>query len=194
MCNAKNHHKACNCGFGQQGGVKFKYRKQKEFAFSKGKATPRLSFARICEHSPNSRCPSCREPTFYYKNEFGSSVFFDELGPPWPKHPCMDSNNDSPLKLTKGIHKPSAALKDGWQPVELVEAGKNRNSMYEFYCRYKNGKPLTLYVDAKDVEERSNLQVLSEDSICYIKSTEEGEYQISLLSDDLKIMNAKGLR
>ena len=40
--------------------------------------------------NPNATCPVCSEPVFYYQNEFGSRVFFDELGPPWPKHPCTD--------------------------------------------------------------------------------------------------------
>ena len=40
--------------------------------------------------NPNANCPVCDAPVFYYQNEFGSRVFFDELGPPWPKHPCTD--------------------------------------------------------------------------------------------------------
>lgn len=30
---------------------------------------------------------------FFYQNEFGSRVYFDDLGPPWPKHPCTDNTN-----------------------------------------------------------------------------------------------------
>ncbi len=41
--------------------------------------------------NPNAKCPVCGEDVFYYENEFGSRVFFDELGPPWPKHPCTDN-------------------------------------------------------------------------------------------------------
>ncbi|HTN00570.1 MAG TPA: hypothetical protein VL132_01770 [Planctomycetaceae bacterium] len=44
---------------------------------------------------------------FYYQNEHGSRVFFDELGPPWPKHPCTDAPTRSftsqsfrPLRLS----------------------------------------------------------------------------------------------
>ncbi|MEU7822436.1 DUF2510 domain-containing protein [Catellatospora sp. NPDC049133] len=28
---------------------------------------------------------------FFYSNEYGSRVYFDEVGPPWPKHPCTDN-------------------------------------------------------------------------------------------------------
>ena len=41
--------------------------------------------------SPNARCPLCGASVYFYANEQGSRVFFDELGPPWPKHPCTDN-------------------------------------------------------------------------------------------------------
>jgi len=44
---------------------------------------------------PNAKCPVCGAPVFFYQNEFGSRVFFDELGPPWPKHPCTDNAEHS---------------------------------------------------------------------------------------------------
>jgi hypothetical protein len=39
---------------------------------------------------PNATCPVCGDRVFYYANKFGSRVFFDELGWPWPKHACTD--------------------------------------------------------------------------------------------------------
>lgn len=39
---------------------------------------------------PNANCPVCSARVFFFHNSFGSRVFFDSLGPPWPKHPCMD--------------------------------------------------------------------------------------------------------
>lgn len=46
-----------------------------------------------CFVTPNARCPVCGASVFYYQNEHGSRVFFDELGPPWPKHPCTDTQS-----------------------------------------------------------------------------------------------------
>ena len=43
--------------------------------------------------APNSRCPVCGALTYFYANEHGSKVYFDELGPPWPKHPCLGAQN-----------------------------------------------------------------------------------------------------
>jgi len=42
----------------------------------------------------------CGAEVFFYSNEHGSRVYFDDLGPPWPKHPCTD---------TSATREPSAA-------------------------------------------------------------------------------------
>jgi len=46
-----------------------------------------------CFVVPNASCPVCGASVYYYQNEHGSRVFFDELGWPWPKHPCTDNSN-----------------------------------------------------------------------------------------------------
>jgi hypothetical protein len=48
------------------------------------------SFA-SCFVNPNAKCPVCFAAVYYYENSQGSRVFFDDLGWPWPKHPCTDS-------------------------------------------------------------------------------------------------------
>lgn len=40
--------------------------------------------------NPNARCPVCGAAVYFYQSPYGGRVFFDELGPPWPKHPCTD--------------------------------------------------------------------------------------------------------
>jgi len=49
-----------------------------------------------CFVSPNAKCPVCGAIVFFYQNKHGSRVFFDDLGPPWPKHPCTDNRRKSP--------------------------------------------------------------------------------------------------
>lgn len=39
---------------------------------------------------PNATCPVCGQLVYFYSNKSGSRVYFDEIGPPWPKHPCTD--------------------------------------------------------------------------------------------------------
>ena len=51
--------------------------------------------------NPNARCPVCGDKVFFYRSPFNGRVFFDELGPPWPKHPCTDNSTEHfPLALS----------------------------------------------------------------------------------------------
>jgi hypothetical protein len=45
--------------------------------------------------NPNARCPVCGAEVYFYQSPYGGRVFFDELGPPWPKHPCTSSDDSS---------------------------------------------------------------------------------------------------
>lgn len=56
---------------------------------------------------PNASCPVCGARVFFYQNDFGSRVFFDSLGPPWPKHPCTDTRSDS--GILPGVATPTKA-------------------------------------------------------------------------------------
>lgn len=44
-----------------------------------------------CYVNPNAKCPVCGAAVFFYANAAGSRVYFDDLGPPWHKHPCTDN-------------------------------------------------------------------------------------------------------
>jgi len=95
MCNAWNHPLDCRCGWGGDGHlgrssggygvdgaalssyavwVQEKYRSESEGYTN-----------------PNARCPVCQVSVYFYQSPDGGRVFFDELGPPWPKHPCTDN-------------------------------------------------------------------------------------------------------
>lgn len=62
-----------------------------------------------CYINPNAKCPICGDAVYFYANEHGSRVFFDDLGPPWPKHPCTDnprepvSQRGAPTRRTRGM-------------------------------------------------------------------------------------------
>jgi hypothetical protein len=75
--------------------------------------------------SPNARCPVCGSAVYFYCSSDGGRVYFDELGPPWPKHPCIDRTG----ALSRSS-EPNAKRwdKDGWQPlvdfqVSLIASG-----------------------------------------------------------------------
>jgi hypothetical protein len=69
-----------------------------------------------CLVTPNAECPICGDLVFFYQNASGSRVFFDELGPPWPKHPCIDAVSAPAVRST--AEQPVARL------TETIEAIK----------------------------------------------------------------------
>jgi hypothetical protein len=42
--------------------------------------------------NPNAHCPVCGAAVYFDRSPYDGRVFFDELGWPWPKHPCTDAN------------------------------------------------------------------------------------------------------
>ncbi|MDO8261483.1 MAG: hypothetical protein Q7T50_08410, partial [Candidatus Magasanikbacteria bacterium] len=74
------------------------------------------------------------EKVFFYRSPFNGSVYFDDLGPPWPKHPCMDTDNLKVVKiqakhsLHTGIYHQLARRESGWLPVVCVSVQRYKQS------------------------------------------------------------------
>lgn len=97
-CNGWNHPKNCDCGWGGDTGGRGAH----HFASPHSTTRPSVITASgldwhgrghtILESfvNPNAKCPVCGDEVFFYQSPEGGRVFFDELGPPWPKHPCTD--------------------------------------------------------------------------------------------------------
>lgn len=102
MCNAWNHAPGCNCGWGDSWyGSKPAHRARAYFTFE--------SFV-----NPRSRCPICDASVYFYQSPEGGKVYFDELGPPWPKHPCTDTGVGS-TQITKPSTTTTAPTRPRWQ-------------------------------------------------------------------------------
>lgn len=74
-------------------------------------------------HNRNAQCPVCGQNIYFYQNENGSAVFFDELGPPWPKHPCTVSN-PLPPTVASPFDSPTTSpswQKNGWIPLRSAK-------------------------------------------------------------------------
>ena len=108
---------------------------------------------------PNARCPVCGKHVFFYQSPHGGRVYFDEMMPPWPKHPCTDSSLkhtirslDEPLTVDSKVS--NSRQDEGWKPfvchciltyINYVE------------LRGKVGPeriPLTLFTDKIDTDFR----------------------------------------
>jgi hypothetical protein len=73
--------------------------------------------------TPNATCPVCKTRVYFYASPDGGRVYFDELGPPWQKHPCMDIAPSAGTRLSKFGSKPVQQpgwIRDGWRALRTV--------------------------------------------------------------------------
>lgn len=135
-CNAWNHPLDCDCGFrgghghgNYSGGSISKsvnIHIADEFYANYWAYDRRTNYESYV--NPNARCPVCHKAVFFYQSPYGGRVFFDELGPPWPKHPCTDNSSSSQYKpvsylapaKTKG--RKIKWQEDGWEPVAILSS------------------------------------------------------------------------
>lgn len=101
---------------------------------------------------PNARCPVCGALVFFYQSANGGRVFFDALGPPWPKHPCTSKES------SKRIYNPKAVaaiqpveekrvfswVDEGWYPFNIQESYKDKG-WYKIFGTL-HGENLSFYV------------------------------------------------
>lgn len=187
MCNAWNHSPECTCGWGGYGHLG---RRGPDPNQSLPVSVPyRFNHFYLTASSftnPNAHCPVCGANVFFYQSPYGGKVYFDELGPPWPRHPCTDNtpigsisrvaetvSHAFPLVSTPANPK---WMDDGWQPFfcqKVTQATKGVG-----YCRldgYIGDRCITLYLCATRLPDAA---------LVHVKSTHINEYDVSLLWEE----------
>lgn len=71
---------------------------------------------------PNVKCKKCGQLVYYYEHPSGSRVLFDELGPPWPLHPCFSAEQSIKNQSVKTTVKSVNRKEKGWIPVVIKDA------------------------------------------------------------------------
>jgi hypothetical protein len=121
-----NHYDWCMCGWCYKTGSNgYSGRKQRDEIdhLSAERTIARAGANRsysACFVVPNASCPVCGASVFYYQNEHGSRVFFDELGWPWPKHPCTDNSDRTRFQPSSKV--PRARAMEG--VLEIARAAQ----------------------------------------------------------------------
>ncbi len=187
MCNAWNHSSSCTCGWGGDGHlgrkgmfseliqsqVKFRTYRELLFGFT----------------NPNASCPVCGGRVYFYSSPQGGRVFFDELGPPWPKHPCTDTGRPVsilPIKASLQANQSIDFNRDGWVPFLCQDIAPLRNdSAISQLTGLINEQKKTLFA----------LKVgLSEGAPFLIKANEIGELWLSTIVSTKNEIKAENFR
>lgn len=111
-----NHYADCGCGWCVNDGYRLSSSKRNRLLTDLHRRDSlnvlKSNLARSisgCYVNPNAKCPVCRDPVYFYSNQHGSRVFFDDLGPPWPKHGCTDNPREyvpsqgAPTRRARGL-------------------------------------------------------------------------------------------
>lgn len=131
MSGGHNHYTGCSCPWCLH--ISFKDKSASPINF---KSSTVASFT-----NPNARCPECDAPVFYYRSPFNGRVFFDNLGKPWPKHPCTD--NDRPVRRYESSDPNQIDFdyaktwkEGGWKPISFFLFGNpNTNGVRRLIVR-----------------------------------------------------------
>ncbi len=137
MCNAWNHPAGCTCGWGGEGHLGSSGYGGSDIGTLHAllrSAVPvyETGLGRLDSFTnPNASCPVCGASVFFYRSPDGGRVFFDELGPPWPKHPCTDNLERVPLRSESVSDRRYGWQEESWSPVVGFELRKVRSNVYE---------------------------------------------------------------
>ena len=153
ICNAHNHPPGCECGWG---GVWYGGSSDSaEWLFNRI-ARPRSLGPQLGTRSslsgsfvnPNSNCPVCGASVYFYQSPYGGRVFFDALGPPWPKHPCTSTFSS----LRGSANRPIPWHQDGWHSLANVEIHKSGQKVDRYsIVGTSRGKPIQLEFVANEI-------------------------------------------
>lgn len=189
MCNAHNHHWSCTCGFGGEGHLGRR-------GPGDG-AAPRLFVEREWRTfesyvNPNAKCPVCGCPVFFYQSPDGGRVYFDELGPPWPKHPCTDNS------LVRGSGgatvapvQPAPRLRwhaAGWQPFILHTVMSVSPDLLRLNGSC-GGKDLSVFILKAALETLSDPREVVSRSLVHARSLSDDRFRLSILLPSLRIVD-----
>ncbi len=169
MCNAWNHEPFCQCGFGGENDT------SRDGGFG-GQCRP--SYQRYV--NPFAKCPVCGVPVFFFQDANGGRVFFDELGPPWPKHPCTDRSAEYRRDPINFLGASSSRrdqpdwVKEGWLPFILDSSSFDRRNMrYHLSGRLSSGGMVWAMIETKWMRKASAwLDWVKPDSPTFFRRTD----------------------
>lgn len=164
-CNGFNHPSDCMCDFrgGHSNFFGNLYTASRGSTLGPSRPSAELWASRDATYdsfvNPNATCPLCGASVYYYQSPYGGRVYFDDLGSPWPKHPCTDNiiKNSSYYIHFPSSHCPQRPSRnfenEGWKP--LVQASTELVARYKVVrgkCAYTREARHFVLKDNPDIE------------------------------------------
>lgn len=140
-------------------------------------------------------CSACGNAVFHYQSKHGGSAIFDELGPPWPKHPCSDGAKA--VRLTASVATDQSLptriyswQKAGWLPftdLKVESVGSNHIQLRGTH----NSQLLTLYISVATVDAGADPVAQIADSPIHARQMVDGTYELAFLTQEFRHVLAK---
>ena len=155
MCNAWNHSVNCTCRWGGTGHAGRRSSGDAAMKSYWRGYVPYITWHIDSYVNPNARCPVCGASVLYYCNEHGSSVFFDELGPPGPKHSCTDNEKKYVALVLEGATRKVVEnnyqwMRDHWELHRVINTVNLDNTAFKLVLE-KDGTEMDVFVSKSDL-------------------------------------------
>ena len=196
MCNAWNHPIGCTCGWGGdghlgggQGGSEWNNINLVHWNIFENKNLF------VSYTNPNAKCPVCGASVFYYKSPNGGRVFFDELGPPWPKHPCTDTDSKPNYPISYipysgfSLNESTKWSIEKWNPGIVFSIGSKSQYcvIFELINASEKSYLETMIYDVSFID-----LLKSNENILFIKYLDDKEFQLNVY-DSLEGVSSSGI-
>ena len=110
-----------------------------------------------------TECWWCGDSVYFHRDDNGGCVLFDELGKPWPIHPCWEQNQDEQcFAIQKALEDQSVIIRSQLVP-KIYQPERSENDLVVSGCivSYAQTKEIKLS-DSKKSYKVIDLLVLSE--------------------------------
>lgn len=135
-------------------------------------------------------CPICGGAVFLYQSEHGGRVFFDELGPRWPKHPCTDRARSVPLSVSTATDESLSTRRYSWQeagwlPITDVIVESAGSTDVRLSGKH-NSQLITIYIPVATIADGTDPVAAIAHSPVHARRTVDGAFEVAFLTQDLR--------
>jgi hypothetical protein len=185
MCNAWNHPPDCRCGWGGDGhiggggGGSAPTRGLPPLRLTQSPVQGSLTRWEFAgeDFTRQSRCPVCGAYVYFVRHN-GGSMYFDDLGSPWPKHGCFDVSAESKHRIPRELwHGGGSVVGVGVVMGARAEIGYVNRARLDIRCTCADLPSPTVFQNVADAESFLGLFVVvskSGDSISVRGVTDYG--------------------